>query len=152
MIRIQPLLSYLLNKLEDIGTGEAMIVVAPNIRLHHPASISPSCQGPLPNVTVELEWETLPRCLISLNTWPSVGSILWGDLGGGALLEEVRHWGWPRGLYSFTILSVIFASNSLQKTWLFKFLFLPPCLLLAAVPLCHTECSGIITSNEVCLL
>lgn len=59
MIRIQPLLSYLLNKLEDIGTGEAMIAVAPNIRLHHPASISPSCQGPLPNVTVELGMRNL---------------------------------------------------------------------------------------------
>lgn len=41
------------------GTGEAMIVVAPNIRLHHPASISPSCQGPLPNVTVELGMRNL---------------------------------------------------------------------------------------------
>ena len=32
--------------------------------------------------------------LIYLNTWSLVGEIVWKELGGAVLLEEVCHWGW----------------------------------------------------------
>jgi hypothetical protein len=35
-----------------------------------------------------------PHRLICLNTWSSIGGIVWEGLGGVDLLEEVCHWGW----------------------------------------------------------
>lgn len=46
-----------------------------------------------------------PRGLLCLNIWSPLNKIVWEELGGLALLEEVCHFPWPFG-FSFPVFSL----------------------------------------------